>query len=279
MLTSDDLKFIAVLARFSSASSVARALNTHVATVYRRLRSLELLAGQQLFVRVQGRYEPTPLGTALAASSESIDLHLADANRRLAGEDARLDGHITITTADSLVPLVSRLLASFREQQPRIGFSLAVSNSFADMTRYEAEVAIRPTKTPPEALVGRQAGNFSYWPFRSGDHPVSRGWIALEGNVASIPAARWITDNVDADDIVLRVDSMWAAAQAASAGLGQALLPSYLGRELDLVPCGETIDVLQSEVWMLIHPDLRRTSKIRAFLGFGAPYLRASLDF
>jgi DNA-binding transcriptional LysR family regulator len=101
--------------------------------------------------------------------------------------------------------------------------------------------------------------------------------VALDDSLAAIPSSRWLAKQVPVDAIVLRVNSMWAAAQAAAAGIGKALLPDYLGREFDLAREDRQIAEIDSQVWMLIHPDLRRTAKIRAFLDFGAPYIRARL--
>jgi DNA-binding transcriptional LysR family regulator len=276
-MDAEDLRLIATLARLSTAAATSVALNTHVATIYRRLKALETHAGERLFDKIDGRYEPTPLGTELAALSDAIQDRLAEAQRRLAGGDKRLGGRIVVTTADSLVPLVSRLIEAFRKEHPSLSFDFVVANSFADIGRYEAEVAIRPTRTPPESLVGQMAGTFGYGIYRAAGQGASEHWVALDDSLAAIPSARWLAKELPIGPIVLRVNSMWAAAQAAAAGIGKALLPDYLGREFSLVREDRLIPEIDSQVWMLIHPDLRRTARVRAFLDFGAPYMRARL--
>lgn len=277
MLSTDDLLLIAALARSGKPAPAAAGLNVHLATVYRRLKELEQEAGAPLFQRLGGQYVPTPLGSELVRAAVGVEANLAEARRQLAGGEQRLAGRITLTTPDSLVPLVSTLLPPVRRKHAGIRFDLVVSNTFADMARYEAEVAIRPTRSPPETLVGQRAGAFRYAVYVKSGTREDLPWIALDDSLSAIPAARWLAAHVAEEEIVLRVNSMWAAAQAAAAGLGRALLPEYLHRSFDLDRQGDFIGALESEVWLLIHPDLRRTPRIQAFMDLAAGRLRAQL--
>lgn len=277
MLSTDDLLLIAALARSGKPAPAAAGLNVHLATVYRRLKELEQEAGAPLFQRLGGQYVPTPLGSELVRAAVGVEANLAEARRQMAGGEQRLAGRITLTTPDSLVPLVSTLLPPVRRKHAGIRFDLVVSNTFADMARYEAEVAIRPTRAPPETLVGQRAGAFRYAIYVKSGTREDLPWIALDDSLSAIPAARWLAAHVAEAEIVLRVNSMWAAAQAAAAGLGRALLPDYLHRSFDLDRQGDFIGALESEVWLLIHPDLRRTPRIQAFMDLAAGRLRAQL--
>lgn len=277
MLSTDDLLLIGTLAQTAKPTAAAAALNIHLATLYRRLKDLEAEAGTPLFQRIGGRYSPTTLGAELALAAAAIQTSLVEARRQMAGGEQRLEGRITITTADSLVPLVTALLPAFHRLYAGIRLDLFVSNDFADMARYEAEVAIRPTRSPPETLVGQRAGSFDYGIYAGRDAPDDLPWIALDDSLSAIPSSRWLSGHVSEAEIALRVNSMWAAAQAAAAGLGKALVPTYLARHLGLRQCGEPVAELQSEVWLLIHPDLRRAPRIQAFMDFVAGGLRTQL--
>lgn len=277
MLSTDDLLLIETLARTARPTVAAATLNIHLATLYRRLKDLEREAGTPLFQRLGGRYSPTPLGSELARAASAIQVNLAEAQRRMAGGEQRLEGRITITTADSLVPLVTAMLPAFHRRYAGVRFDLRVSNDFADMARYEAEVAIRPTRSPPETLVGRRAGSFGYGIYVATGAAEDPPWITLDDSLAAIPASRWLSGRMSDDEILLRVNSMWSAAAAAAAGLGKALLPTYLARHFGLRACGEPVAELESEVWLLIHPDLRHTPRIQAFMEFAASDLRGRL--
>lgn len=277
MLSTDDLLLIGTLAQTARPAAAAAALNMHPATLYRRLKDLEAAAGTPLFQRIGGRYSPTMLGRELALAATAIQTSLAEARRQMAGGEQRFEGRITITTADSLVPLITALLPAFHRLHAGIRLDLVVSNDFADMARYEAEVAIRPTRSPPETLVGQRAGSFGYGIYAGRDAPDDLPWIALDDSLSAIPSSRWLSGRVSEAEIALRVNSMWAAAQAAAAGLGKALVPTYLARHLGLRAYGEPVAELQSEVWLLVHPDLRRAPRIGTFMDFAAGKLRTQL--
>lgn len=229
MLTTDDILLVGTLARVGKPDLAAAALNIHLATVYRRLKDLEREASAPLFQRLSGRYHPTPLGDEFVRAAGAIETTLAEARRQLSGGKQRIEGRITITTVDSLVAIVAPLLSSFRARHPDISFELIVSNGFADMARYEAEIAIRPTISPPETLVGQRAGSFGYGIYVAGGNDENLPWIALDDSLAAIPSSRWLSGRVSETETVLRVNSMWAAGHAVAAGLGKALLPDYLG--------------------------------------------------
>lgn len=278
MLFTNDLLMIEALARTGKPKAAAEDLNIHLATVYRRLKELEQEAGAPLFQKLGGRYTPTQMGNALVSAAAGIQTNLAEARRQFAGGDQHLNGTVAVTTTDSLVPLVAPILVDVRRRYKDIRFDLIVSNSFADMSRYEAELAIRPTRTPPETLIGKRAGSFLYGIYASEQDTTDLPWIVLDDSLATIPSARWLASRISDGEVVLRVNSMWAAAQAAAAGLGKALLPAYLGQLLGLVQEGEFIEELESEVWLLMHPDLRRTPRIRAFMDIAASNLRAEFS-
>lgn len=275
MLDHQDLDLVSALARTGGPRQAALALGAHAATVYRRLKALEARLGAPLFERTDGRYRATELGREVLAAAEESRLRLAELNRRLSGADPRMTGEIVATTTDSLAPLVWEAVAAFRAAYPEVVVRLTISNDFADMARHEAEVAIRPTRTPPETLVGRRAARFDYGVYARAGAP--EAWIVLDESLATIPSSRWLADRRGAAPVAARTNSMWAAAEACAAGLGRALLPSYLAVGRGLERREGPIPEIASEVWVLTHDDLRRTPRIRAFTVAVAEDLQARI--
>ena len=70
---------------------------------------------------------------------------------------------------------------------------------------------------------------------------------------------------------------MAVAAEAAASGLGRAVLPEYLA-DARLRGVGEAIPELASELWVLSHPDLKASPRIRAFTAFATEHLRQALS-
>ena len=276
MIRYDDVRLVAALARHGSVRRTAEQLGAHLATVYRRLRELEREVGGPLFERSGGRFLPTPLAEEMAAAAGEIDRVLGSLDRRAASADHRLRGELSVTTTDSLLPLVCASLGGLRAAHPELALHVKVSNADADLARREADVAVRPTASPPDTLVGRRIGDVAYAVVAAAGRPPPDAWIGLDASLAGIPAALWLTDHAR-EEPVIRVNSMWAAAQAAAAGLGRAVVPTYLALSAAIAPVGSPIPALASAVWLLYHPDQRRNPRLRAFVGHVAPALRASL--
>lgn len=273
MLDTEDLRLVATIAETGSARRTASELRIHLATVYRRLAELERSLGQPVFDRLDGALAPTPIGFELVAAWHAIAGRLGELDRRLAGHDGRLQGELAVTTTDSLLPLLVRTLPDFQAAHPSIAIRLTVSNANADMSRREADVAVRPTSAPPESLVGRRVAGFRYAVYGATD---DAGWIALDESLAGIPAATWLREHSGGPPAII-VNSMWAAAEACAAGLGRAVLPTYMATMLDLRRLGEPLDELQSAVWLLYHPDQRRAPRVRLFAQYVAPALAGRL--
>lgn len=276
MIDYDDVRLVAAIAGAGGVRGAQARLGTHIATIYRQLRELEKRTGGALFERLGENLVPTGRAEPFLEAAEELRDRLAEIERRVAAQDDRLVGPLHVTTADTLLDIACACLKAFGEAHPGIALSLEVSNSFADLGRREADVAIRPTLTPPETLVGRRVARFSYAVYAS--EASATGWIGLDAALSALPAAQWLKANVTESEIGLRVNSLTGAAAAAEAGWGRALLPDYLGSSRRLARLGESIDALASELWVLYHPDLKGNPRVRAFSDFSAKWLRTRLN-
>jgi DNA-binding transcriptional LysR family regulator len=276
MIDYDDVRLVAAIASAGGVRGAQARLGTHIATIYRQLRELEKRTGGALFERLGDALVPTGRAGPFLDAAEELRDRLAEVERRVAAQDDRLVGPLNVTTADTLLDIACACLKAFGDAHPGIALSLEVNNSFADLGRREADIAIRPTLTPPETLVGRRVARFSYAVYAG--NPSSEGWIGFDATLSALPAAQWLKGNVTDDRIGLRVNSLGAAAAAAEAGWGKALLPDYLGAARRLSRLGETVGELASELWVLYHPDLKGNPRVRAFSDFAAKWLRTRLS-
>lgn len=287
MLTHDDLALVSAIAESGRMKAAAERLRTHPATIYRRLEALEHRLGGRLFERLGGRLVATVLAEDIATAARDVAGRLDALNRLVAGRDGRLSGTLSVTTTDTLQALAMPVLAAFGRAHPGLQLRIGIANAMADLGRNEADIAIRPTRAPGEALVGSQLGGFDYAVYTGAARALpapmpllaaSAGWIVYDGAIAQAPAARWLAENVPAGNRIATVDAMLAAALAARSG-AYALLPSYLGDDpaFGLARISPPVAELRSQVWLLTHPDLRHAAKIRAFMEFAGRTLRNAL--
>jgi DNA-binding transcriptional LysR family regulator len=279
----NDLHVVLAVFREGTLSGAARTLGVTHSTVFRRLGAIEEKMGVRLFERFRDGYAPTPAGETAAASAVRLEDEVLTLQRKLSGQDLRPSGTVRITTTDTLGAILMRHLMTMRASHPEIRLEIFVSNAMADLTRREADIAIRPTPEPSGLLVGRRVADIAHAVYgshtylsRHDDEDLSaHDWIGLDDALASTVIARWMHENIRTARIACRVDALPALREAADAGFGLAVLPCYVG---DLASglrrvTPKTLPEPRSALWLLTHDDLKRTARIRATLDFMAKAL------
>ena len=84
-------------------------------------------------------------------------------------------------------------------------------------------------------------------------------------------------EHIGDDHVVIRVDSLIGMLDAVRNGLGAGMLLCLLADgEKDLVRLAEPFSELDTELWILTHPDLKHVARIKALTDFLYEKLRAS---
>jgi DNA-binding transcriptional LysR family regulator len=279
----DDLRLVLAVSREGTLSGAARKLGVTHSTVFRRLTAIEEQMGVRLFERFRDGYVPTAAGEMAADSAARLEDETIALERKLSGQDLRPSGTVRIATTDTLSSMLMRHLPAMRVLHPEIRLEISISNAMANLTRREADIALRPTPHPPEILVGRRVadiahaiyGSRAYLSRREDKDVSAQDWIGLDDALASTVIGRWMHESLRAAHIACRVDTLPALCDAAVAGLGLALLPCYVG-DLASGLSRVTTKALaepRSALWLLTHDDLKRTARIRATLDFVAKAL------
>ncbi|RUR37926.1 LysR family transcriptional regulator [Vreelandella populi] len=272
----DDLQVILAITRAGSLSGAGRHLHISHATIFRRLNGIEKRLGVALFERHRHGYTPTLAGEDLAATATRVQAEVNSAERRLIGQDLKLSGSLRITTTDTLFAgWLCPLFAAFRQQYPDITLEVVISNRLQSLSRREADIAIRPTRCPPDTLVGRRLadirlaiyGQKKRW--QTASLPLGTGsmdeesWIGPDTHMGDVALEKWMMDK----NTGYRLDSMLGMQLAVRQGAGIAVLPCYLGDADDqLIRLSKPIEELTTELWFLTHPDLRYAARVRAFM-------------
>jgi DNA-binding transcriptional LysR family regulator len=274
----DDLRLVYAVAKEGTLSGAARMLGITHSTVFRRLGTIEQQMGVRLFERFRDGYAPTPAGEATAALAARFADEVHALERQISGQDLRPSGTVRITTTDTFSTILIRHLAVLRSSHADIVLEFAVSNTMANLTRREADIAVRPTPEPPEMLVGRRIAEIAHAIYGSPEYLSRRNsaslpkhdWIGLDDTLAGTVIGRWMHESVPEARVVCRVDALPALCEAARAGLGLAVLPCYLGDTMHGLrrALQKTLSGPRSALWLLTHNDLKRTARIRAVMDF-----------
>ena len=231
------------------------------------------------------------LRTVLAVARAAADMEAAalGAERAIQGADERLEGVIRIATSELLAGyLLAPLLARFLAEHPGIEIEADVSNRNVDLTRREADLALRATVQPPEMLVGRRVAVMRYAVYapkalvagrRSPPVLAELPWVGFDERIAHFQIARWFREAMPQVQPRLRLDSMPALLKAAAAGAGAVALPTFAAsQEPGLVRITPPIEGPEMGLWLLNHPDVRGNARVRALSGFLAQAVPAELE-
>lgn len=282
----DDLRYVLAISRAAGLNPAAKALGVNPSSVYRRLEALERRLEVRLFERLRSGYRLTEPGEALAEAAARMESEALAVERRVLGTDVKLEGHIRLSTSEALaLHVLPAYLAEFCAMYPGVSLDISASNQMVDLTRRDADVAIRATATPPEHLVGRSVGRIGLAAYAAPAYldAVGRGrplaeydWIGFDGQLSHIRQARWLASNIPDTRVRLRFDSLGAVIQSTARGVGCASLPCFAADQdsrMERLP--GTYVASDVQVWVLTHPDLRRSARIRACLQFFGSRLTA----
>ncbi len=272
----DNLRYVLMVANKGSIASAARELSVNRTTVLRRIKAFQDDLNCRIFERVNSGYILTREAEKMLEAAQEVENTLFDMQRQIAGHELRLEGVLRVTTTDTLmVSVVGPHLANFHRKHPDIVVEMVMTNSILDLNRRDADIAIRPTKTPELHLVGCRVSDIRFGVYGAKSYLKNRNhlklsshtWIGFDASLQSTPLGRWFDSNVPAARVCMRGDSFVAIRIAAENGIGLALLPHYLGESSKLLqPLVASISDLTTGLWLLTHPDLIRSARVHAFM-------------
>ena len=277
----DDFRLVKAIAEARGLAGAAADIGVNHSTIFRRLGQLEEALGTKLFERHRSGYAATPAGEEMAALAVRLDADITSFTRRLVGREIAASGELRVTTNDSLlIHLLTPIFARFRAQHPAVQLDVVLANQALNLSKRDADVAIRATDDPPETLVGRRAATIAWALYGRRDEfdgssldlatlTATRNWVSLGENLSHVKAVRFLRREVSPEQIVYRVNTVLGLAEAVEAGIGIGHLPCFIadGRA-DLVRLAPPVADFSASLWLLTHPDLRQSPRVRVFLDF-----------
>lgn len=274
----DDLEVVLAICRTGSLSGAARQLGNNHSTVFRKINVIEKRMGVRLFERLPTGYEMTEAGEAAMHYAERIEGEVHALERDLLGRDTRLRGKIRVSAPEGPTILVlPSLVAEFRRQHPEVTIDLVMGLDAADLSRRETDIAVRVTRHPPETSVGRYVCDFKFGIYAAPNYLARAGerdlkehdWVMPHLVVDWMIPLLWKSREEVYESCVFTSNSVLACVDAARSGLGVSVISTFVvDRDDTLVPVISPVEELTMELWVLTHPDLRRTARVTALMRF-----------
>jgi molybdate transport repressor ModE-like protein len=272
MLDWDDYRIFLMVARTPSIRAAADALGVSHSTVLRRVDRLEDILGARLFERRTVGFRLTPAGEDVLQGVHDIEESVQSIDRSVTGRDSALEGIVKVSMPDVFAhPSLFPDLKLFSEQFPNIQLEIDLSYTFADLSKREADLALRVTSDPPDDLVGRKLSEANMAAYAHKDYVAKHR--PHEPDSTALRIASGTPDTFECLhgfehlNIMGYFDNMMLRITLAVQGAGVASLPTIIGEsEPDLVRISEPLHM--ADVWLLYHMDLRYTSRVRAVRDF-----------
>jgi DNA-binding transcriptional LysR family regulator len=282
-----DLRYVLAVAREGSAAAAARAIEVSHSTVVRRVRAFEERNRVRIFDHLASGYRLTEAGEKFLRAARSIDAQVQQLAREMEEGEDELSGTLRITTTDTLFPLIYDEVVRLRETYPRIRPNLLVTNAQVNLNDLAADIAIRPTLSPPPKLIGRRICKLGFAVYalasaleaEGGATPSTLPWLGLAGPLATSSLGTWLDEQAADTEVVLRADSFQTLAALAERGAGQTILPCFVGDACSRLRrvYQERLD-FSNDLWLLHHEDMLRSRSARVVADALVQGMRARAD-
>ena len=246
-----DLRVFLALVRSGSISRAAVSLGVSLSTASRRLSALEEQLGRPLFARTPAGLEPTAAAHALRPHAEAVEKAAVAGLSAVGALDPTPSGPVRVTLPSDMVLLVVLpRMQPFLDTFPDVTVLFDVTESLRDLTRREADIAIRvqPT-TEGEELVTKRLRDVPLAPYatrslveRYGipDDPGDLPWVGWIPELSRHPEGLWVDSVVgtgrNQPGFGVRVSNPVMVRHAVASSLGAGLLPElFAGVMPDLV--------------------------------------------
>jgi DNA-binding transcriptional LysR family regulator len=271
----EDLRHFAAFARSRTLSGAARQLGVDHVTVARRLRGLEDALGVKLVDRRARIPALTVEGERIAALVARMEEDADAVGRAARGLRPELGGVVSISAPPTLVnALIAPRLPELRARHPQLEIHLLGEKRIASLSRRETDIALRLVRPTEAGVVTRKVGSFAFGLYGAKRYVASRRageleLIAFDDESDALPQQKWLLAQRGARRLVLRTNDLESQLAAVRAGVGVAMLPSFLAnRQPDLVRVAQRARPITREVWLVVHDDLRAAPSVRAVMDF-----------
>ena len=269
MISWDLYRYFLFVARSGSFGAAAREMGVSQPTVSRKINQLQDELSVRVFEQDERGAHLTPRGEALLSLCEAME-RKSDAIQG-AAQYASETAPVRIATTVGLAAWLSERLA---REALSIPVRVITGIPLTDVMHFQADIALRMGHPGDDALFGRKAVSIASGIYGANavtgmgagrkdlsDLPL----IESCGEIHDIPQARALRELFPTAQASLSTDSVAVQIAAAEAGLGIVAIPCFMA---DNRP--GLVRVLRDEFecvidgWLLIHPSLKKSRRVRS---------------
>jgi DNA-binding transcriptional LysR family regulator len=242
----DDVRLFLALCRAKTVGEAAGKLGVDASTVSRRLSALEEALSASLFDRGRDGVAATAAAEELMPVAEQIEEMMNRFANAAEGLEREISGLVRITCPPDVAEVViAPLLAELLSAHPALRVALDAGEPVVDLTRHEADIALRTARPERGDLVMTKLMTFRWVLAAAPQVAKTLGtlrawadapWIGWGPRYSHIAPARWFDAHVKGTEPVVRSDSLNVQVATVASGVGVALMPEPSIAAYDLTP-------------------------------------------
>lgn len=259
----EELRLFLAVARGAGLNAAARRTGASAPTLGRRMTALERRLDRQLFVRSQTGYELTEAGHALYRHAQEMEAAARGIERWREETPRRL---VRISAGSWSSRFLARHMDELWAGDASLAIELSTAHQRVDIQHRQADIGIRNRAPQEPRLAGRKTNDVAYAIYRARGRTGDLPWVAVIGEAAITPPARWVDRNfLDAAQIIC--SDPRAILDCVLAGVGQAVLPCFVGDvEPDLERAGGVLEEVRDEQWLALNEQARHEPAVRGVI-------------
>jgi DNA-binding transcriptional LysR family regulator len=260
-----------------SLSAAARALRSTQPTVGRQVSALEAHLGVTLFERAGRALVMTAAGHDLLEHVQAMGDAASRISIAAAGQSQDVVGRVTITASELVAAaFLPPVMHKLRTEAPGIQVEIVVSDKIEDLTRRDADIAIRHVRPDQPDLIARHLAD------ATAGFYASKNYLEVHGrpkNAADLSNHVFVGPRETAqmfdilethgvslspDQFKLSADSGVVIWEMMRAGLGMTIMPQGIWPHFtDVEPVLPDLARIKFPVWLVTHRELKTSRRIR----------------
>ena len=259
-----------------SLSAAARALGLTQPTLSRQVACLEEELGVILFERNRRNMTLTQSGLELVEYAREMGESAMRISLAAAGQSQAIEGDVSITAPDLFSTYsLPKIVEKIRTKAPGINIEIISSNAVHDLTKREADIAIRHERPEQPELIVKLAGNTTAHFYASKDYlaqleqPITMDvinkaeFIGHDSVEWFLPIMNSFGLQLTAENFKVMTSSGITLLELVKQGLGVSLIYRHVA---DLYPDLQQVlpeCSIPVPIWLITHKELKTNLRIR----------------
>lgn len=276
-----------VTAEEGSLSAAARALDMTQPTVGRQISALELELGVSLFERTNSGLVLTQSGTDLMTQVKAMGDAATNLSLMASGHAEAVEGNVCISATEIIAAFIlAPIIEKLRTQWPKLEIEVIASSDTSDLSRREADIAIRNFRpTQQELITKRVKSTFGHFyasksyiqklKHRKNPKDLNNSvFMGIDRSNSIISYLNKFGFELTSTNFPVIAANHLVQWEMVKHGAGIGFMMEHIG---DAEPLVErvlpTLPAFKKETWLVTHRELKTSRKLRVVFDFLAEEL------